>query len=84
MSYLALPLEWKTIFQENMHKKLKLEKNANDEWHYNGYGKILSINSVIVDFSDIKLEVEISSNDHKIIGKYVFCNITRLDISKML
>lgn len=84
LTYLAFPLGWETIFHENMYKELKLEKNTDSEWHYNGYGKVLSINPVIIDFGDIKLEPDISSNDSQIIGEYVFCNIERLEISRSL
>jgi hypothetical protein len=76
---LDYPLEWKTIFSENKAQKKTLE-SQNEFCSYLAYGKIISINPVVADFGDIKIEIGDWTHDDKIIGEFIYFKIDRLDI----
>ena len=74
-------LNIEAIFSGNVLKEKKVIKGKN--WDYEGYGQILSISPVIIDFGDFELNVGNWINDHRVIGEYVFWKIERLDIGSM-
>lgn len=74
-------LDWEIIFKENPQKLKKLVKSS-DRWSYYGYGEILSIDPVKIDFGSIILETGSWTNDNSLVGEYVYWKIDRLDISK--
>jgi hypothetical protein len=73
---------WEVIFKENPEKVNALVK-ANNDWDYYGYGRIVSINPIIIDFGSISLDAGNWSQDDQIIGEYIYWKIDRLDISKI-
>ena len=78
-SCLEYPLTWENIFSGNKSKQLTLEADKNF-CSYAAYGKIISINPVIADFGDIKMEIGDWTHDQKVIGEYIYFKIDRLDI----
>jgi hypothetical protein len=72
-------LKWETIFYENKTQKQTLE-SQNEFCSYLAYGKIISINPVIVDFGDIKMEIGDWTHDDKVVGEFIYFKIDRLDI----
>ena len=77
--FVEYPIQWEVIFSENKDKRLCLDAEL-DFCSYAAYGKILSINPVIADFGDIKLEIGDWTNDKNVIGEYIYYKIERLDI----
>jgi hypothetical protein len=76
---LEYPLQWEVIFNENKDRRETLVAES-DFCSYAAYGKILSINPVIADFGDIRMEIGDWTNDKNVIGEYIFYKIGRLDI----
>ena len=72
------PNSWEKIFSKNEQKEKKLI--STNEWSYEGYGEIISINPIKADFGDIVLELGEWSNDERIIGEFIYWEISRLDI----
>ena len=77
--YLEYPLQWEVIFTENKDKRQTFEAER-VICSYAAYGKILSINPIIADFGEIRMEIGDWTNDEKVIGDYIYCKIERLDI----
>jgi len=71
-------LEWNVIFSKNQGKEIRVEQKGN--WEYEAYGKILSVNPVVIDFGEFKLNTENWTTDEKVIGEYIYWKIDRLDI----
>ena len=67
---------WEHIFAGNPEKKAGLERICG--WKYRAYGKVVSINPVVVDCGLLKVEAVIHSNDPKVIGESVAFTISRL------
>ncbi|SEQ08438.1 hypothetical protein [Flavobacterium urocaniciphilum] len=78
-SSLDYPLDWSVIFSENK-QNLKSLIPENRLCSYLAYGQIKSINPTIVDFGDIVMEINLPTNDEKVIGEYIYWKIDRLDI----
>ncbi len=76
---LDYPLDWNIIFSEN---KLKLKSliAENGLCSYLAYGQIISINPTVADFGDIIMEIDLPTNDKKVVGEYIYWKIDRLDI----
>lgn len=75
---ISAKLDWDTIFSKNQDKELKLIQKS--DWEYEGYGKILDINPIVIDFGEFELNTGNWTNDQKIIGEFVYWEIERLDI----
>ena len=69
---------WESIFSGNPDNKIGLEQMSG--WKYRAYGKIVSINPVVVDCGLLKAEGIIHSNDPKVIGESVAFTISRLGV----
>ncbi|MBP7508532.1 MAG: hypothetical protein KA807_11960 [Prolixibacteraceae bacterium] len=69
------------IFSENKNKEIKLVKSKND-WEYEGYGCIKSINPVVIDFGEFELNTGTWITDAELAGEYIYWKIARLDIMK--
>jgi hypothetical protein len=80
VSFLDAPMDWNTIFSENAEKQCRLVR-LKEEWSYGGYGRVISLNPVRVDFGPIILETGYWTNDLKVVGEYIYWKIDRLDIS---
>ncbi|HEY3301401.1 MAG TPA: hypothetical protein VGJ90_11560 [Methylophilaceae bacterium] len=67
---------WEFIFSGNPDKKIGIEQLIG--WKYRAYGKIVSINPVVVDCGLLKVEGVIHTNDPRVIGEFVAFTISRL------
>ncbi len=78
--YLSLndDLTWDEMFSINKNHESKLEHKS--FWAYNAYGRILSINPIMVEVGPIKLEIGDFIEDERYIGKYIFFIIERLEM----
>jgi hypothetical protein len=70
---------WEDIFNGNKDKQKKLVK-SNRDWSYEGYGQIISINPIVVDFGDLELELGEWTHDERVVGEYIYWKIDRLDL----
>lgn len=77
-SYIEGSVSWEERFSKNKDKKKCLIHKGN--WAYNGFGQIISINPVIADFGDIKLDLGEFTHDYRVIGKYIYERIEQLNI----
>ena len=75
--------EWEVTFSKNKEEKLELVQ-SNETTAYDAYGKIISINPVIADFGDLKLNIGNWTNDDKVIGEFIYWKIHRLEAKKIL
>lgn len=80
-SSLHYDLQWEVIFTENQEQKLALEQAAEPASYY-CYGRILSINPIIADFGDLKINLGDWTNDERVMGEYIYWKIDRLDVIK--
>ncbi len=74
----AGPGSWEELFSKNGKRERKLVPT--DEWSYEGYGEIVSIEPIQADFGGIVLELGEWSHDERIIGEFIYWKISRLDI----
>lgn len=51
------------------------------EWSYIGYGQVVSIMPVVIDFGVLKMEDANWTNDNRLVGRFVQVKIDRLEIS---
>lgn len=79
--HLDFPLEWDIIFNENKDQQLRLVK-ASDDAAYLGYGRIKSVNPIIADFGDLKLDIGNWTQDERVIGEYIYWKIERLEVKR--
>jgi len=70
---------WDQALRGNPSRKRQLE--AVRKWSYTGYGKVISIMPVTIDFGLMTMEDANWSHDDKLIGKFVKVQIDRLEIS---
>ncbi len=71
-------VSWEERFSKN-NSRLKSLVHTGD-WSYDAFGQIISINPVVADFGDIKLELGNFTHDSRVIGEYIYERIERLDI----
>ena len=74
--------KWRDVFNKNLNSKKELIKTGKS-WSYDGYGEIVSINPIMVDYGDFSLEHGNWTHDEKVVGQFVYIKISRLDILKM-
>lgn len=67
---------WENIFAGNPQHKVGLEHVSG--WSYRAFGKIVSINPVVVDCGILRVEDVISTHNPKVIGEFVAFTISRL------
>lgn len=67
---------WESIFSSNLDSTIGLRQISG--WKYRAYGKIISINPVVIDCGLLKVEDVINTNDPKVIGELVAFTISRL------
>ncbi len=70
---------WNEMFQGNPDEKQELV--ATGDWSYDGYGKIVSISPVVIDFGDFSFEIGDFTSDVRCVGEFVYIVIDRLDLS---
>jgi len=71
--------QWSRAVRENPSHKVRLEHVRG--WSYVGFGRIVSIMPVTIDFGALELEDANWSDDENLVGKYVRVSIDRLDLS---
>ncbi|MEN6317986.1 MAG: hypothetical protein ABFD82_04420 [Syntrophaceae bacterium] len=76
--YLEGNISWEERFSKNSKKEKSLTRTGN--WSYDGLGIIISINPVISDFGDIKLDLGYFTHDPHVIGEHIYERIDRLNI----
>ena len=74
--YLDDDESWEEIFVGNPDK-LVLIKQV-EGWRYCAFGKIISVNPVVVDCGFLQVEDVVCSTDPQLVGEYVAFSITRL------
>ena len=72
------PGGWERTFGGNPERVKRLVRTG--DWSYEGYGQVVSIRPVVVDFGVLRLEVGDWTNDSRCVGEYVFVPIARLDL----
>ncbi|MBN1184642.1 MAG: hypothetical protein JXB49_20280 [Bacteroidales bacterium] len=81
LSSISADVDLKYILSENKEKQILLVRSNND-WEYEGYGRIISIDPVIIDFGEFELDTGSWTDDKGIIGEYVYWKINRLDLNR--
>jgi len=71
--------QWDVACTGNASRK-KLLAPIND-WSYVGYGQVVSIMPVVIDFGLLKMEDANWTNDNRLVGRFVQVKIDRLEIS---
>lgn len=82
IGYLTVnPNDWEATFSGNPdHLKTLLHC---ERWNYLGYGQIVKINPVMIDFGIFTLQYDdLRTSDERCVGEYVVVKIDRLSISK--
>ncbi|HEY6162670.1 MAG TPA: hypothetical protein VI112_15685 [Bacteroidia bacterium] len=80
-SFLDFDARWEDIFSKNTKKKKEMIP-IGDNWDYECFGQIISVNPNLADFGGVVMEVGMSLNE-KIIGEYIWLPIQRFQISKV-
>lgn len=68
------------MFSENKDNIKDLIIKPNSDWSYSAYGQIISVNPVVVDCGVAEFDLGNFSRDERLIGEYIFFDISRLDI----
>jgi hypothetical protein len=71
--------QWSSAIRDNPSNKVRLEHVRG--WSYIGFGRVVSIMPVTIDFGMLELEDPNWSDDKNLAGKYVKVSIDRLDLS---
>ena len=71
--------QWPRAVRENPSHKVRLEHVRG--WSYVGFGRVVSIMPVTIDFGTLELEDPNWSDDKNLEGKYVKVSIDRRDLS---
>ncbi|MCP4375130.1 MAG: hypothetical protein GY794_02965 [bacterium] len=71
--------QWFEAVRDNPSNKIRLEHVRG--WSYVGFGRVVSIMPVTIDFGMLTLEDPNWSDDKDLAGKYVKVSIDRLDLS---
>jgi len=78
-SYMSVEsVSWERAATENRAKKKLLEPV--DRWSYVGYGQVVSIMPVVIDFGLIQMEDPNWTTDESLVGRYVKVAIDRLEL----
>lgn len=76
----GVDVQWDVMFSENKDKIKDLIIKPSSTWSYSAYGQVLSVNPVIVDCGIGEFDLAYLSRDERLIGEYIFFDISRLDI----
>ena len=71
---------WDAAGQENQSHRRLLEPLQG--WSYTGYGRVVSIMPVTIDFGLLQMEDANWSSDDKLVGRFVKVTIDRLEIRR--
>ena len=79
-SYMSIESpNWAEAIKANKAKRKRLEKVR--AWSYTGYGQVVSVMPVVVDFGLLCMEDPNWATDEGLVGNYVKVAIDRLEIS---
>ena len=70
---------WESMFNGNPERRKELIPTGH--WSYNGYGEIISVRPVVVDFGDFEFEIGDFTSDQRCVGEFIHVIIDRLDMS---
>ncbi len=73
-------MSYETFFTYNINKEMKIVPFDNSRTSYYCYGRIISVNPIVIDCGDIQLDYGEFTSDKKVVGEYVYFVIARLDI----
>lgn len=73
-------VQWDVMFSKNKDRIKDLIIKPSSTWSYSAYGQVLSVNPVIVDCGIGEFDLGYLSKDDRLIGEYIFFDISRLDI----
>lgn len=76
----GVDVPWDVMFSENKNNIKDLIIKPNGDWSYSAYGKIISVNPIVVDCGVAEFDLGNFSRDERLIGEYIFFDISRLDI----
>lgn len=76
----GVDVQWDVMFSENKDKIKDLIIKSDSTWSYSAYGQVLSVNPVIVNCGVGEFDLGYLSRDERLIGEYIFFDISRLDI----
>lgn len=80
--YVAMDeLSWDSAIAGNPSRRRQID--AVRAWSYVGYGRVVDIMPVVIDFGLFTMEDPNWSSDRRLIGRYVRVHIDRLDILPM-
>jgi hypothetical protein len=70
---------WEVMFSGNPGREKKLVNLQG--WAYEGFGQIVSIKPVVVDFGPFCLELGDFTNDERCVGEWIVERIGRIDLT---
>jgi hypothetical protein len=70
---------WDSMFRGNPERRKELVSRGH--WSYDGYGEIISIRPVVVDFGDFRFDVGDFTSDERCIGEFIHVIIDRLELA---
>lgn len=73
-------VDWAQAIGENPSKRKVLEPLG--QWAYEGYGQVVSIMPVVIDFGLLRMEDPNWTNDEHLVGRYVKVPIDRLALTR--
>jgi hypothetical protein len=78
-SYMSVECpNWSDAIRANRSKRRRLERVGG--WSYTGYGQIISVMPVVIDFGLLCMEDPHWTTDEELVGSYVKVAIDRLEI----
>lgn len=79
LSYMSAEgVSWDQAAKGNPGKRKCLE--STNGWSYDGYGQVVSIMPVVIDFGVMQMEDANWTNDEQLVGRYVKIAVDRLEI----
>lgn len=78
----AMNETWDDIFQGNPSKMIGIHHISH--WKYKAYGKVVSVNPVVIDCGVVQAEDVFRTHDERCIGEYVGFTIEMLGIMRIL
>ena len=73
-------ISFDTFFSYNTNKEMKILPFDDDRTSYYCYGRILSVNPVVIDCGDIQFDYGEFTSDERVVGEFVYFVITRLNL----
>ncbi len=70
---------WESALAANPSRKKTIEHVR--KWSYTGFGRIVSVMPVVIDFGMLTMESPIWNTDERLVGRYLGVSIDRLEIS---